>query len=343
MGVHRLSVVLVVSLAGCCLDVRSTGTSASATTGGEGGTSGSGSSSGGTSGGTDLCADVKCQGPTCFGPVGEICDPADGVCKCYLGGPACFGSCYLDGGCAEPHPCTPCFGQCDPNEVCGPSDAQCHCGTLDGPICQGNSCRLFFADSGLQFFPDSGDPGNAAIVGQCGTSEPCYEVTCPPFEVCDPNNVDPGTGLGRCECGDPGSVCAANQTCVVLQDGDPGECLLKCNPFGIPCPPLAPSEGAQGCYFFDIDLGAACAPPTADAGMGQICQAATDCAPPLTCGVEALSAGKTERGCVPYCDVFPPGGPTSTPAPDGGTHACGPGTVCVPLSYGIAAGTCEPQ
>jgi hypothetical protein len=287
MGAGRLAIALCFAFSGClagCLQPGKTDTGSSAASGssseGQGsiggttgrqasGSSGTGTSTGiatGTSGGVDPCASKSCN-------PGLICDPADGQCKCYLGGPACgstqlcdpAGNCVDDpcfglvctatgaacfggvckcGGpngveCSEPgNSCSPIDESCDPTAscaitpcaepgtICDPSDpigSQCHCGTIGGPVCtKAGSCQLYLVDGGP--LAPGEDAGGQAVYGQCKTNSPCYGVTCPPNEACDPNNFDPQTLMGLCECGGdptnnlPGVVCGSSETCVALDD-----------------------------------------------------------------------------------------------------------------------------
>jgi hypothetical protein len=210
-------------------------------------------------------------------------------------------------------------------------------------------CTLYIADGGpLAPFEDA---GGAAVYGKCKNSDPCKNVLCPPFETCDENNN------GTCECGGapdqniPGSICASDESCVDPFDGGMPSCMLNCQPFGPPCQPTAvPDSGAlipNGCYFFQASKAAVCASSTSvDAGLGANCHITTDCQVGLTCATYPADGGTilVAPSCVPYCDAFPQGGPTSTPPPnaDGGTLTpCVPGTVCTPMPTGIAAGICE--
>ena len=326
------------------------GSSAGSSVGTSGGQASGTGTSAGTSGGQTTGGPNPCTTkPPC--PTGLVCDPTkNGACECFLGGPACGPTqiCDMDGGCindpcigvsctapgaacyggeckcggpngvlcsAPGESCSPIDNSCGPtascaitpcptNEVCNAQDSTCHCGTASGPDCGADGCVLFVVDGGP--LAPGEDAGGAAIYGRCSSGgDPCHGVVCPPFEACDVNNG------GACECGGapdmniPGAVCAADETCVDAFDGGTATCLQSCQPFGAPCPV------GQGCDYFPASLATVCAPPTGDAG-------------------------------VAYCDVFPDGGPTSTPPPDGGTHACDAGDVCTPLPAGIIAGTCEP-
>ncbi len=191
------------------------------------------------------------------------------------------------------------------------------------------------------------------MYGKCGLNDPCKNVTCPPFEACDVNNN------GACECGGapseniPGVVCASGQSCVDPFDGGEPTCMQNCQPFGTPCPSIIVADSGVtepvGCYYFQASKAAVCAQPTSDAGATTSnCLLATDCSAAnannnLTCASYLTDGGAVLVGptCVSYCDVFPAGGPTSTPPPDGGTHPCGMGYTCVPLPTGIVAGICE--
>jgi hypothetical protein len=145
----------------------------------------------------------------------------------------------------------------------------------------------------------------------------------------------------------PGAVCAPDEACVETFDAGIASCMQTCQPFGESCPSREVLDGSvpidQGCYFFPASRVSVCASPTGDAGPGDSCQLATDCAIPNTCGVAALDGGglSSDLVCPSSCDVFPDGSPTSTPPPDGGSQACSQGSVCAPLPSGIVAGTCE--
>ncbi len=299
----------------------------------------SGGQSSGTSGTSDPCFGVTCTSPgaACFG--GECkCGGPDGV-LCSSPGESCS---PLDNSCGPTASCA--ITPCPTNTVCNPADGTCHCGNKNGFTCPKDSACTLLAVDGGPLGPGE-DGGGAPVYGVCSRGDPCEGVTCPPFEACDVNNG------GTCECGGapdlnmPGVVCTSDQACVNPFDGGTSTCMLTCQPFGVPCPALPVPDGGsidQGCYYFPASRATVCARPTDDAGAGSDCQLPTDCAAPFTCGAGVLDAGDGATTCLSYCDIFPAGGPTSSPTPDGGTHACTPGNICTPLPPGIVAGTCEP-
>ncbi len=338
MEAHRLALLGAFGIAGCCLQL-------GAPDSGGGTSSSSGGSGSATTGGAAPCTMTGCQ-PQCDGLEPQICDPEDGRCKCYLGGPPCDEGCDSYGDCVGAVTCLPCIVPCfDRNTVCDPDNGACDCGELGGPTCKNGTCRLFWADSG-EPVPPNGNTGHAPIVGRCtGSYDPCYQVTCPPLEACDPDDTYPENGTGRCACGrdaasnSPGVVCAIGDICIATVDGGPPECLRVCRPFGEPCSrldlPDASVPIALSCYDFPPGpFGTACARPTGDLALGQKCQRPTDCAPTLTC---MPSAGAMT--CVAFCDTLPPGYPVTD---DAGIHGCPPGSVCVPLPDDSPAGTCQP-
>ncbi len=301
---------------------------------------------------------------------GCIDDPCFGV-SCTAPGAACFGGDCKCGGangvlCSSPsESCSPIDNSCGPtascavtpcptNQLCSPLDTLCHCGSSDGKSClKAETCVLFVVDGGpLAPFEDA---GGATVYGKCLGDDPCKNVTCPPFEVCDVNNG------GACECGGapamniPGQVCASDESCVLVWDGGEPACMSNCQPFdkGNACQPLTVPDAStlidQGCYFFIDSKAAVCAPSSSpDAGVGATCIRSTDCSAAgannnVTCTAYLVDGGSILVGpqCIQYCDVFPLGGPTSTPAPDGGNHPCPLGEFCSPLSTGIVAGICE--
>jgi hypothetical protein len=100
------SVVALLALGGCCLNVGTggTGNDEGSTSGGEGvttggstaggSTTGRGTSGGSTTGTPNFCAGVYCS-------PGYLCEPTDGICKC--GGHACeTGNCDADSGACLP-------------------------------------------------------------------------------------------------------------------------------------------------------------------------------------------------------------------------------------------------
>ena len=297
----------------------------------------------------DPCFGVSCTAPgaACFG--GECkCGGANGV-LCSAPGESCS---PIDNSCGPTASCA--ITPCPTNTVCNAQDTLCHCGSTSGTTCNKNeACVLYIVDGGpLAPFEDA---GGALVYGRCLGNDPCKGVTCPPFETCDENNN------GACECGGapdmniPGIVCASDESCVATSDGGAPECLLNCQPFaaGQPCPALTVPDAStlvdEGCYYFQASKATVCAPSTApDAGVGATCVQGSDCSATgannnLTCASYLTDGGAVLVGpaCISFCDVFPAGGPTSTPAPDGGTHPCPVGEFCSPLPAGIIAGICE--
>jgi hypothetical protein len=136
---------------------------------------------------------VECDAP------GYVCNPIDKSCDQVCGSTLCT-----------------------TNTVCNPRDNTCHCGTPDGTVCEKCGCVLFVVDGGP--LAPGQDAGGAATYGRCIACDPCNGVTCPPLETCDVNNN------GACECGGdpnanlPGTVCAANQSCVAPLDGGEPAC-----------------------------------------------------------------------------------------------------------------------
>jgi hypothetical protein len=312
-------------------------------------------------------------GPTqvCDQDGGCIDDPCFGV-TCTASGAQCYGGICRCGGavgveCSSPgESCSPIDNSCGPtascaitpcgtsNTICNPNDSTCHCGTTDGPICNAKEvCILYVVDGGA--LAPYEDAGGATIYGQCGLNDPCKGVTCPPFETCDVNNH------GACECGGapdqniPGTVCPANQSCVLAMDGGEPECMQNCQPFAAqPCPQITnPDSGVVtpvGCYFFQASKATVCAPSTQpDAGPNASCDDASDCSASgannnLTCAAYLSDGGTVlhPASCLSYCNVFPPGVNSTPPVIDGGNPApCAAGETCVPLPAGISSGICE--
>ena len=218
-----------------CAPTQTVGSSGASSSGGGGssagssvGTSGgngsgvgtSGTSGGQTTGGPDPCFGVTCtaSGAACYG--GECkCGGPDGV-LCSAPGESCS---PIDNSCVPT--ATGCaITSCPTNYVCNPQDSTCHCGSESGPACkEGGNCILSFVDGGI-LMPGE-DAGGAAVYGVCSyDNDPCHGVVCPPFEVCDENDN------GACECGGapemniPGTVCAADESCVDPSDGGAPTC-----------------------------------------------------------------------------------------------------------------------
>jgi hypothetical protein len=181
---------------------------------------------------SERCDDVGCA------PF-EVCDSADGRCKCR--GVECGpGQTCLADGCSGEDPCAGVI--CEGNQVCDPSDRTCKCG---GQICSaGESCRI-------------DDGGQGHCVGRR-----CVGRNCPDGTACNPAD-------GLCHCGNPdGDVCMAGQSCGA---GDDATRCLGRNPCeDVECPgntTCSPLDGRCRCGGFDATAPICTADQTCDPSL----------------------------------------------------------------------------
>ena len=185
----------------------------------------------------DTCTAGTCDGTAAVCPVGQICDPSDGVCKGCVVNDDCFDgvACTLD--LCQSGTCLgfPANVTCSIDEVCDFADGLCkecfnddHCTSLDGDCVEG-VCNTI---TGVCTAPPSNEGGSCDDSDPCTVTDVCTAGACGGSakdcsgqdDQCNVGVCNPGTGVCEAQAANENNACNDGNVCTTADSCSSGVC-----------------------------------------------------------------------------------------------------------------------